>query len=121
MAFSDPQKVKVDGTTEVSLPRVNTGNFNSLYESNDGLIELVLSTTNGRRKRHMARINLSKIIASTLNPSSNEEASASAYLIVDRPLSGFSTAELKKLVEGLVGFLSASTYSATEKILGSES
>jgi hypothetical protein len=119
--FSDPQKVKVDGSTEVTCPRVVSGNFSSEYDSNDGLVKLKLSTTNGRRKRHMARIDLSKVIPSVLNPSQNEEVSTSAYLIVDRPISGYSNAELKKLVEGLVGFLSASTYSATEKLLGSES
>lgn len=121
MAFADPQKVKVDGATEVSLPRVDTGNFSSVYTSADGAINLKLSTANGRRKRHVARIDLSKVIASTINPSQNEEVSTSAYLVVDRPLSGYTNADLKKLVEGLVGFLSASTYSATEKLLGSES
>jgi hypothetical protein len=121
MAFSDPQKVKVDGVTEVSLPRVNSGNFSSQYESADASVNLKLSTTNGRRKRHVARIDLSKIIASTLNPAQNEEASASAYLVIDRPQSGYSNTELRKLVEGLAGFLSATSYSATEKLLGSES
>lgn len=121
MAFADPQKVKVDGTTEVTLPRVNSGGFASEYDSSDGLVKLKLSTTNGRRKRHVARIDLSKVIASTINPSQNEEVSTSAYLVVDRPLSGYTNTELKKLVEGLVNFLSASTYSATEKLLGSES
>jgi hypothetical protein len=121
MAFADPQSVKVDGTNTVSLPRVVSGSFSSEYLSADGLIDLKLSTSNGRRKRHVARIDLSKIIASTLTPSQNEEVSTSAYLVVDRPLSGYTNAELKKLVEGLVAFLSASTYAATEKLLGSES
>lgn len=121
MAFSDPQKVKVDGTNEVDLPRVTSGNFASEYLSSDSAIDLKLSTTNGRRKRHVARIDLSKVIASTINPSQNEEVSTSAYLVIDRPLSGYTNEELKKLVEGLVGFLSASTYSATKKLLGSES
>jgi hypothetical protein len=119
--FSDPQKVKVDGSTEVTLPRVSTGDMASEYLSSDGLTALQISSTQGRRKRHVARINLSKVIASTVNPSQNEEVSTSAYLVVDRPLSGYTNAELKKLVEGLVGFLSASTYSATEKLLGMES
>lgn len=121
MAFSDPQKVKVDGTTEVTLPRVDSGNFKSVYTKDDGTVKLTLSTQNGRRKRHVARIDLSKIIPSTLNPSQNEEASASLYLVFDRPLSGYTNAELRKAAEGLVGFLSASTYAATEKLLGSES
>lgn len=90
MAFSDPQKVKVDGTNEVELPRVDTGSFASEYLSNDSLIALKLSTANGRRKRHVARIDLTKVIASVLNPSQNEEVSTSAYLVVDRPLSGYT-------------------------------
>ena len=121
MAFADPQKVKVDGTNEVELPRVDTGSFSSEYLSSDGTITLKLSSSDGRRKRHVARIDLSKVIASTLTPSQNEEASASAYLVVDRPKTGYTNTELKKLVEGLVGLLSASSYSATVKLLGMES
>lgn len=121
MAFSDPQKVKVDGTNEVELPRVSTGDFSSTYLSSDSAIKLGIATANGRRKRHLVRIDLSKVIASTINPSQNEEASASVYLVVDRPITGYTNEELRKAVEGLVGFLSASTYSATKKVLGSES
>lgn len=120
MAFADPQKVKVT-ETEVELPRVNTGSFKSEYLSADGLTELILSTANGRRKRHMARVNLTKIVPSVLNSSQNEEVSSSVYVVIDRPVTGFTNAELKKVVEGLVTFLSASTYSATNKLLGSES
>jgi hypothetical protein len=121
MAFADPQKVKVDGSTETECPRVDTGNFESTYLSADGLVRLKLATTNGRRKRHTARIDLSKITTDPFDTTQNEEVSTSAYLVVDRPISGFTNEELKKLVEGLVGFLSASTYSATKKLLGSES
>jgi len=45
----------------------------------------------------------------------------SAYVVIDRPESGFTVGEAQKLVEGLVGLLSASTYSLTGKVLGSES
>lgn len=121
MAFSDPQKVKVDGSTEVELPRVDTGSFSSEYLSSDGLTTLKLSTSNGRRKRHVARIDLSKITTDPFDTTQNVTVSTSAYVVVDRPLAGFTNEELKKLVEGLVGFLSASTYSATKKLLGSES
>lgn len=121
MAFADPQKIKVRGSEEDTLPRVDVGQFSSEYLSSDNLVALKLSTANGRRKRHVARVDLSKIIASVLNPAQNEEASASAYLVIDRPNSGFTNAELKVLVEGLVSFLSATSYSATTKLLGSES
>lgn len=121
MAFADPQKVKVDGSTEVELPRVNTESFSSEYLSADGLITLKLSTANGRRKRHVARIDLSKITTDPFDSSQNVEVSTSAYLVVDKPIAGYTNEELKKLVEGLVGFLSASSYAATKKLLGSES
>lgn len=121
MAFADPQKVKVDGTTEVELPRVNTGNFASEYLSADSLIDLKLSTSNGKRKRHIARIDLSKITTDPFDTTQNVQIGTSAYLVVDRPLAGYTNEELKKLVEGLVGFLSASSYAATKKLLASES
>lgn len=121
MAFADPQSVKVDGTNTVSLPRVDTGSFASEYLSADGTIRLKLSTANGRRKRHVARIDLSKITTNPFDTSQNVEVGTSVYLVVDRPLAGFTNAELKKVVEGTVAFLSASTYSAVDKLLGSES
>jgi hypothetical protein len=121
MAFADPQKVKVDGTNEVTLPRVDTGSFSSEYLSSDSLIALKLSTANGKRKRHVARIDLSKITADPFDTTQNVQIGTSAYLVVDRPLAGFTNVELKKLVEGLTNFLSASSYSAVEKLLGSES
>jgi hypothetical protein len=121
MAFTDPIKVKVDGSNEVECPRVNTGNFSSEYLSADDTISVKLSTANGKRKRHVARIDLSKITADPFDDTQNVEVSTSAYLVVDKPLAGFTNEELKKLVEGLVGFLSASSYSATKKLLASES
>lgn len=120
MAFTDPQKVKFDGTTETEVPRVNTGNFESTYQSSDGLGVLKIATSNGRRKRHTVRLDLSKITADPFDTTQNALISTSAYLVVDRPLAGFTNAELKKLVEGLVGFLSASSYAATTKLLASE-
>jgi hypothetical protein len=118
MSFSDPSKVKVDGTTEVELPRVSTGDKTSSYANSDGTIELVNTTRKGRRTRHEVRLNLAKVIASALNPSQNEEVSTSAYLVVDRPIVGYTNEELRKLVEGLKTFLSEANI---KKILGAES
>lgn len=120
MAFGDPQKIKVT-ETEKTLPRVDTGSFKSVYLNDDGTHRLTISTQNGKRKRHVARIDLSKITTDPFDSSQNVEVGTSAYVVIDRPLAGFTNAECKKLVEGLVGFLSASTYAATDKILGSES
>lgn len=122
MALTDPQKVKVTAE-EKTLPRVVTGNYSSKYETEDGLIDLTLSTTESasNRKRHLARIDVNKITTMPFDETKKQEISMSAYVVIDRPVAGFTNAEAKTLVEGLVGFLSASTYSATTKLLGGES
>lgn len=117
MAFSDPIKVKVDGTTEVECPRVSTEPFKSVYLSADGLIRLLVATANGKRKRHTFRIDLSKITTNPFDTSQNVEVSSSAYLVVDRPLAGFTNEELRKLTEGLKTVLSEANI---KKLLSSE-
>lgn len=123
MALTDPQKFKEVAGTEVTAPRVSTGDFKSIYETSDGNNVLTLSTQeNGsNRKRHLVRIDVSKLTTDIYEESKKQAVSMSAYLVIDRPVAGFTVAEAKKLVEGLVGLLSASTYSVTEKVLGGES
>ena len=123
MALTDPQKFKEVAGTEVTAPRVDTGNFRSVYETSDGLNKLTLSTaeTSSNRKRHLVRIDVEKLATNIYEESKKQAVSMSVYLVIDRPINGYSVAECKKLVEGLVGLLSASTYSLTEKVLGGES
>jgi len=121
--LTDPQKFKEVAGTEVTAPRVSTGDFKSVYETSDGLNKLTLSTTEtgSSRKRHLVRIDVEKLTTNIYEESKKQAVSMSVYLVVDRPVNGYSVAEAKKLVEGLVGLLSASTYSLTEKVLGGES
>ena len=124
MALTDPQKFKEVTGTEVTAPRVSSGDFKSIYETSDGLNVLTVSTQeNGsNRKRHLVRIDVSKLANNPLEETKKQTFSMSVYLVVDRPaVAGYTVAEAKKLVEGLVGLLSASTYSLTEKVLGGES
>jgi hypothetical protein len=121
MALADPQSIKINGVTS-SLPRVNTGNFESEYLSADGLTKLKLSTaSNGKRKRQVIRLDLSKITTDPFDSTQNIEVGESVYLVVDRPLAGFTNEEAKKAVEGFVELLSASTFSIVTKSLASES
>ena len=123
MALTDPQKFKEVAGTEVTAPRVSTGDFKSIYETSDGLNKLTLSTSesNSNRRRHLVRIDVEKLATNIYEESKKQAVSMSVYLVVDRPVNGYSVAEAKKLVEGLVGLLSASTYALTEKVLGGES
>ena len=120
MAFADPVKVK-PGETEKECPRVSTGDFQSVYLSEDGLTNVTISTQNGKRKRHVARIDLSKLTSNPFDESQKVEVSSSAYVVIDRPLAGFTNAELKTLVEGLTTFLTASSGASIKKLVACES
>lgn len=117
MALTDPQKIKVT-ESEATCPRVSSGAYTSTYQSSDGTVKLTLSTQNGGRKRHVCRVDLSKITTDPFDESQKEEVSMSSYIVIDRPLSGFTVAEAKKVVEGLTAYLTATI---TEKLLGGES
>lgn len=123
MALTDPAKFKEASAVEVEAPRVSTGNFKSIYETSDGLNVLTVSTqeTAQKRKRHVVRVDVSKLSTNPLEESKKETVSMSVYLVIDRPFNGYTLAEAKKLVEGLSGFLSASSFSVVEKVLGGQS
>ena len=123
MALNDPQKFKEAAGTEVEAPRVSSGDFKSIYSSADGLNQLEVSTTklNSGRYRHLVRINTKKLATNVFEESKKQYVTMSSYLVIDRPENGFSVTEAQKLVEGLVGLLSATTYSLTKKVLGGES
>lgn len=123
MSLTDPQKFKEAAGTEVTAPRVSTGNFNSVYETSDGLTKLTVSTQESaaNRKRHLVRIDVSKLATNIYEETKKQAVSMSAYLVVDRPVNGFSVTEAKALVEGLNGLLSASSFGLITKVLGGES
>lgn len=120
MALADPQSIKINGVT-TSLPRTSTGRQESSYTSADGTIKLTLSTAESRRKRQLVRVDVSKIAASVLNPSQNEEQSMSCYLVFDRPKVGYSNTEAKQVYDGLIEALQATSSVVVTKLLGSES
>lgn len=120
MSLTDPQSIKIGETTS-SLPRVSTGNYESTYESADGLVTLKLSTQESTRKRQVMRVDLSKITADPFIPAQNVEVSMSCYMVIDRPLVGFTNADAEAVIKGFVENLSASTYANAKKLLAGES
>jgi hypothetical protein len=120
MSFSDPLKPKFDNSAETETPRVAVGDLQSRYLSEDGLKEVVVSTqeTNKSRKRHSFRMNLSKMTTDPYDTTQNILVGCSSYLVVDRPISGFSNEEVRKLCEGLKAIL---TEANLKKLIASES
>jgi hypothetical protein len=120
MALADPQSIKISGTTS-SLPRINADNYNSEYLSADGTVKFKAGTQFGKRLRQLGRVDINKIVASTLNPSQNEEVSASIQLVFDRPKQGFTNADMLAIYAGLIEQLSATESKIVKQILAAES
>lgn len=120
--LADPLSITIGsspGTT--SLPRVSVGESKAKYQSSDGGVIETVSHTNGKRVRSLVRIDRTKVSSDVFLPDTNVSLTAAVYVVVDRPKTGFSSTELKEMMEGLFGQLSASSYATALKILGSES
>lgn len=120
MAFADPQSIKIEATTS-SLPRVETSGGESKYSNEDGTVSLKISTTNGRRRRHTIRVDQTKITDDPYNDALNVTIGESVYLVIDRPIAGFTNAQSLAAVKGFVELLSGTEYAAVKKLLGNES
>lgn len=119
MALTDPQPITINGVT-TSLPRTNTGNNQSEYSAADGNIILKISHVRGRRNRRMIRVDHRKVAADPLT-TVNQSVSMSSYMVIDVPVSGYSPAEAKQVVDGLIAKLTASSGALITQILGGES
>jgi len=119
MAFSDPQSVTINAVAN-SLPRVGLGNGTGDFKKDDGTVELKFAHSYGKRTRRTVRLNFSKIAADPLISAQNIRYSMSAYLVVDVPITGFTVAEAKQIVDALTLYLTSSSGANTTKLLGGE-
>jgi hypothetical protein len=69
------------------------------------------------RVRHSVRLNAEKIAADLLTPTTNSVYSASTYLVIDRPVAGYTNLEMRQIVLGLTGWL---TQANIDKVLACE-
>jgi len=120
MAFADPQIVTINGVAK-TLHRVTTGNYSAVYGTEDGDVQLSASHQfNGKRTRRVIRIDDKKIASDPLL-SVNAEFSVGAYIVVDQPKVGFTAAEIKKIVTGLLDLVTDDDGALLAQFLGSES
>jgi len=121
VAYQDPQTVTI-GTTPgaVSLPRVNTGSDVGKFSNYDSKTNLEVSTAYGKRSRHVARLNFSKVVTDPLVSSTNVGVSGTVTFTIDVPPSGFSANEQKDLALGIISWLTASSNAALIKLIAGE-
>lgn len=118
--LADPQSVTINSVAN-SLPAVLRGANQSAYQKDDGTVKLSIAHQYGKRTRRTARLDFSKIAADPLVSAQNIKYSMSAYLVVDLPITGFTVAEAKQIVDALTAYLTASSGANVTKILGGES
>lgn len=119
MAFSDPQSVTINAVAN-SLPRTSSGVNTGVFTKDDGNVKLSISHAYAKRTRRTIRLDHAKIAADPLISSQSIKYSMSAYLVIDTPITGYTVAEAKQVVDGLVAYLSASTGARVTQLLGGE-
>lgn len=119
MAYADPQTVTINAVP-ISLLRTGSSNNGGAFTAADTLSKLTVSHNNGDRTRHLLRFDQSKVAADPYITGVSTKQKIAAYLVVDVPPSGYTTAEAKLLVDGFVAFLAASSGAAITKLLGGE-
>lgn len=119
MSFTDPQSVTINAVAN-SLPRVSSGTNSGVFSKDDGTVKLSISHAYGKRARRTIRIDHSKIAPDPFVSTTNARYSMSAYIVVDVPLTGYTNAEAKQVVDGLTAYLTASTGARISQLLGGE-
>lgn len=119
MAFSDPQTVTINAVAQ-TLPRTSFQPNSGIFTKDDGTVRLSIANTYGKRTRRQLRVDFSKIAADPLISAQNIRYSMSAYLVVDIPVTGFTVAEQKQVIDALTAYLSASSGARVTQLLGGE-
>lgn len=118
--LADPQSVTINAVAN-TLPAVTRGDLTSAYQKDDGNVKLMVSHAYGKRNRSTVRLDFRKIAADPLISAQNIEFSMSAYLVIDRPKTGFTVTEAAQIVAGLTAWLTASSGANTTRVLAGES
>jgi hypothetical protein len=93
----------------------------SLYQSSDGLIQLAASHDNGKRLRHLLRVNHSKLTSDPFRPTENVKVSMSNYIVFDVPIAGYTVTEQLAVYTGFKTLYTATSDALITKLLGGES
>ena len=115
--YSDPQTVGAD-----SLPRIGVSGNAGTFQKADGTVKLSIahSKSKSNRIRSQVRVDSVKIVADPLVTGTNLRLSSSAYLVLDRPVNGYTVAELVTIITSLTGWLTATSNANATKLGGQE-
>jgi len=116
--FTDPQTITVNAVAK-TLPRVGQKDYDGTFESVVDGLKLRVTHIFGKRTRRTVRFDSSKLAADPYISGTTRPVSMSAYLVIDTPLNGYTTAEVSQAAQGLIDWLD--TPANLAKVLGNES
>lgn len=122
--FSDPTTMTdsvvltPSGGTAKSLARIRSDGYAAEYSTSDGLYTAKISHQRGSRLRSEARIDL---FTTYVDPSTGltSTVSATAYVVLNRPIAGFTNTQLKGILFAICGFTGVAANA--DKLLALES
>lgn len=122
MAFADPQSVTINAIAN-SLKRVSSGDFKGIFQKDDGLVKLSFSHAfpRGKGASRLVKLEHNKIATDPLMAGQSLPVGMTAHLVVASPAVGYTIAEQKQVVDGLLAYLTASSGAAITALLGGES
>lgn len=119
--FVDPMTPVTLDAAALSLNRTGSSTNSGVFQTADGLVKISISHTNGKRNRHVIRVDHQKSAVDPLIPAQNKPYSMSSILTVDVPPVGYSVADQVKIVKGVLTFLALSSDAGYTKLLSNES
>lgn len=117
--LTDPQSVTINAVAN-SLPRVSTSLNAASYSKDDGTVKLSVAHAYGKRTRRTIRIEHSKIAADPLISAQNIKHDMSCYVVFNVPVTGYTVAEAKQVVDGFLVYLAASSGAVVTAVLGGQ-
>lgn len=125
MALPDPIPTITINSVTYDLARTgfvgkNGASQGSVYQTSNGLDRLTIEHSEKNRKRDVVRFDRKKIAATPFDAAKDQEYSMSAYVVVDSPRLGFTSAEKDYVFQLLSAFWVAGTPDYGLRVLNGE-
>lgn len=112
--LADPQTLTINGVAHTEN-KIEVAGTKSIYSNSDGSVKMTVShQASGDRIRRMVRVDQRKIAADPIS-SVNDYETLGVYLVIDRPIAGFSILEVDYVVQALKTWLSTATVTKVEE------
>lgn len=119
MSFADPLANVTLATVAQTLPRTISVGQKTTYRKSDGTLIATVShqATKGINPRVRSMLRLDQFLDTNSDLILED---LGVYIVIDRPLSGFTAAQVKDLVTCLTDLLQASSKAAVDKLYNQE-